>query len=110
MKHVIRIDASKIRDWESFHAVFASELGFPPYYGRNMDAWVDCLTYADDAGAGMVRMPVPRGEVLTLLVEDAGRFRHRCPEQYAALIECSAAVNQRRIEQGEPAVLILACS
>jgi hypothetical protein len=110
MEHVIRIDASRIRDWGTFHSVFQNALGFPGYYGRNMDAWIDCLTYADDAQAGMVATPVPRGKVLTLLIEDAGRFRNRCPEQYDALIEGSAAVNNRRIEQGEPAVLVLAMS
>ena len=110
MEHVIRIDASQICDWSTFHSVFQKALGFPGYYGRNMDAWIDCLTYADDPQAGMVATPVPRGTVLTLFIEDAGRFRNRCPDQYDALIECSAAVNNRRIDHGEPAVLVLAMS
>src|SRR5262245_9382594 len=95
MDHVVRVDASQIRDWDTFHSAFTKALGFPAYYGRNMDAWIDCLTYADDPDAGMIAAPVPRGDTLTLLIEDAGRFRSRCPEQYEALIECSAAVNTR---------------
>ncbi|MDA1214518.1 MAG: barstar family protein, partial [Planctomycetota bacterium] len=33
----IRIDGDLIVDWESFHAHFAEVLGFPKFYGRNMD-------------------------------------------------------------------------
>ena len=53
---------SQITDWDSFHETFAAALGFPSYYGRNMNAWVDCLTYEDD---GMTAIPVKPGEVLT---------------------------------------------
>jgi hypothetical protein len=110
MDYVIRVDASQIRDWETFHSVFQEALGFPVYYGRNMDAWIDCLTYADDLDAAMIAAPVPPGELLTLLIENAGPFGNRCPQQFEALIACSAAVNNRRLEHGEPAVLVLAMS
>lgn len=96
-----------IFDWESFHAVFEKSLGFPGYYGQNMDAWVDCLTYADDADAGMVARPVPKGELLTLRLDGVAGFMARCPAQYAALVECAAFVNARRVEVGEPPVLAL---
>jgi len=46
--------------------------------------------------------------VVTLLLEHAGDFAHRCPEQYAAIVECSAFVNLRRVEHGQPPVLALA--
>ena len=45
---VVSIPTNRIADWASFHDVFAETLGFPSYYGRNMDASIDCLTYADD--------------------------------------------------------------
>jgi hypothetical protein len=35
-------------------------------------------------------------------------FAARCPEQYAALIECAGFVNWRRSSEGEGAVLALA--
>ncbi|WP_206361205.1 barstar family protein, partial [Pseudomonas viridiflava] len=38
-------DANLISDWQTFHNVFAEQFGFPVFYGRNMDAWVDCLSY-----------------------------------------------------------------
>ena len=39
---------SQINDWDTFQDTFAQALGFPGFYGRNMDAWIDCLTYADE--------------------------------------------------------------
>ena len=50
---------SQITDWETFHDTFAQALGFPGFYGRNMDAWIDCLTSADEKTHGMLRTTVP---------------------------------------------------
>ena len=47
------------------------------------------------------------GTVFTLELENVREFRQRCPEQYAALIECTAFVNWRRIEMNEGSVLAL---
>jgi RNAse (barnase) inhibitor barstar len=65
---VIRIPTDRISDWSSFHDVFVDALGFPSYYGRNMAAWVDCLTYADDLTAGMIALELiaAEGDILTL--------------------------------------------
>jgi hypothetical protein len=43
--------------------------------------------------------------VLVLCISGVADLRKRCPEVYDALVECSAFVNWRRIEKGEPAVL-----
>lgn len=107
---IIRIPADQITDWDSFHTVFQSALGFAGFYGRNMDAWIDCMTCIDDPSSGMTKVSVPAGEILTLRVDDAPDFRRRCPEQYEALIECSAFVNHRRMEQGGAPVLALMLS
>jgi hypothetical protein len=103
---VVRIPTSGITDWDSFHSVFAEALGFPDFYGRNMNAWADCLIYADEDD-GMRSVTVPTGEVLTLQLEAVRDFRVRCPDQYAAVVECSAFVNWSRIEMGRTAVIAL---
>jgi RNAse (barnase) inhibitor barstar len=95
---------SEIIDWDTFHETFARTLGFPSFYGRNMDAWIDCLTYEDD---GLTAFPVPPGQVLTLELVDCRDFRARCPEIYAALVDCAAFVNWRRIEVGDRPILAL---
>ncbi len=46
----------QITDWDTFHDAFAATLGFPGFYGRNMDAWIDCVTSVDrDDGMTAVR-------------------------------------------------------
>jgi hypothetical protein len=103
---LVRIDTTKIRDWASFHDVFSETFGFPDFYGRNMDAWIDCMTSLDDPAAGMSRIHTPAGGLVTLQLDGVDGFAERCPEQYPAVVDCCAFVNWRRIESGEPAVLI----
>jgi hypothetical protein len=104
---VVRIPTQRIVDWNTFHDVFAEALGFPDFYGRNMAAWVDCLTYADeDDGMRSITVP-PNGEVLTLQLEGAADLKRRCPDLYDAIIESAAFVNWRRIEIGAGPILAL---
>ena len=104
---VVSIDCSKIRDWNSFHNEFPETFGFPGFYGRNMNAWIDCMTSLDRRGDGMTSVHAAMDDVLTLQLENVRPFRERYPELYAAIIECSAFVNWRRLEVGEPAVLTI---
>lgn len=101
------IPADKITDWNTFHTVFQGALGFPGFYGRNMNAWIDCMTSLDDPSSGMTRVSVADGELVALRIDDAPDFQRRCPEQYEALIESASFVNYRRIEVGEKPVLTL---
>lgn len=50
---VVKLDTRPITDWLTFHTVFAKSFGFPGFYGRNMNAWIDCMTSLDDPSAGM---------------------------------------------------------
>ena len=104
---MVRIDANRILDWSTFHAVFAEAFEFPAFYGKNMDAWIDCLTYLDDPESGMTTVHVNGGGVISLVIDNAGDFKKRCPEQFAALVECAGFVNWRRVERGNPPVLAL---
>ena len=104
---IVSIPTERIHDWDSFHSVFQEVLGFPDFYGRNMDAWIDCMTYVDDPDAGMSSITVVKGDVLILRVDRADELQRRCPEQYRALVECSAVVNHRRNKPGESPALAL---
>jgi RNAse (barnase) inhibitor barstar len=99
-----KVQTMNITDWDSFHSMFAETMGFPEFYGRNMDAWIDCMTGFDD---GMTRFAVPPGELFHLEVADTKDFARRVPEIFQAFIECAAFVNWRRVEQGERPVLSL---
>ena len=103
----IPIPTYEITDWDSFHTIFAEILGFPDFYGRNMHAWIDCMTDADDVDTGMMARAVQKGQMLALKIKDAGDFSTRCPEQFEALVECSDFVNSRRVEMGNAPVLVL---
>jgi hypothetical protein len=105
---VVRLDCNRITDRDSFHTVFAEVFGFPAFYGRNMDAWIDCMSWLDEPGSGMTTVIAPPGGVVTLQLDRVDKFAARCPELFAALVECAAFVNWRRSSQGESAVLALA--
>jgi RNAse (barnase) inhibitor barstar len=98
--NLIRIDAREIADWDSFHEVFDRAFGFPDFYGRNLDAWIDCMTSLDSPEAGMTRVHAPEGGVVTIQLDNVAELADKCPDIYAAIVECSAFVNWRRIEQG----------
>jgi hypothetical protein len=108
MTPIVVIDTDLIQDWASFHDVFAQAFGFPDFYGRNLDAWIDCMTFLDDPGAEMTTVHCVEGSVVTLELRNVDSFARRCPEQYAALVECAAFVNWRRIERGTGPVLAIA--
>lgn len=101
----VTLNGAAIKDEQSFHAEFQGALGFPEFYGRNMDAWVDCMGYVDDPSAGMSSVCIRPGEVLVLCIENADEFKQRCPDLWHSFLECTAFVNWRRIERGEPAIL-----
>lgn len=102
------IDTMKITNWESFHAYFKEKFCFPNYYGNNMDAWIDCMTYIDDQdGMFAAKASLAINDSIVLNILNAGDFIDRLPEIYNALVECSSFVNYRRIEGGDSALLFL---
>ena len=68
------------------------------------------MSYADEADAGMVTPTFNPGEMLTLRLDGAADFATRCPDQFNALVECTAFVNLRRQNIGEPPFLSLLLS
>ena len=97
----VHINGDLITDWPTFHRVFAEALGFPLFYGNNMNAWIDCLTYLREA-TGMARVVLTGAELLTLSISGTESLSKRCPEPLSALVECVAAVNRRYVFRGEP--------
>lgn len=99
---IVHIDCKRIRNVSSFHEVFAEALGFPGFYGRNMSAWIDCMSSLDSPGHGMTSVHCSPPEVLTLALDNA----HLMPlELFQQILDSAAFVNWRRMEQGEPPVL-----
>jgi RNAse (barnase) inhibitor barstar len=96
----VRLDGDAITDWNTFHDLCADEFGFPDFYGRNMNAWIDCLSYITK-GDGMSRIVLNAGELLTIEIEHSDSLRRRLPEIYNAIAECTQHVNSRFVESGD---------
>ena len=99
---IVRLNTEQITDWASFHQVCKEAFGFPDFYGANMNAWIDCLTYLTE-GDGMTRFVLSEDERLYIEITDSENFKLRLPEIFNALIDCSISVNNRYIEAKESA-------
>lgn len=100
----VRLHTESITDWRSFHETCREAFGFPDFYGMNMNAWIDCLSYLDE-DSGMTRFQLTAGEMLHIEVSSAQDFNSRLPEIFDALVECGAFVNQRYVEEGKAPAL-----
>ena len=102
----IRLDGTKIGDWPAFHAECKREFGFPDFYGNNMDAWVDCLSYLRDDD-GMCKFRLDLDEVLRIEVIHASALHAKNPEIIEELQFCVEAINNRYADYGEKPALEL---
>ena len=78
--------------------------------GANVNAAATPTPEGGKSNANQNEQPgvvVEPGDVITLQLDEGRAFAERCPDQYAALIECAAFVNWRRIEVGERSILAL---
>ncbi|MCG7936830.1 MAG: barstar family protein [Candidatus Thiodiazotropha taylori] len=91
-----KINGADISDWDSFHDVFTKLFDFPDYYGRNMDAWNDCMS---DLGA--------EGEIISILLENVTELKKTNLDIFEALVECSAFVNYRFTSEGGSPLITL---
>ncbi len=101
---VVRIDGLDILG-RGLHAVFAEAFGFPSFYGRNMDAWVDCMSSLDRPDDGLTSVHAPPGSVLVLEIHHFKDLKRQELAVADAIVECAAFVNWSRLRVGEPAVL-----
>ena len=95
----IEIDSREIRDKGTFHSVFRRDLKFFGGYGRNMDAWIDCMTDLHGPTA-LSELHLPEEEGIEIVLAEAEDFSKRCPSLFLALMECTAFVNQRYRDRG----------
>ncbi|MEL7185681.1 MAG: barstar family protein [Pseudomonadota bacterium] len=102
-----RIDCANIEDWDSFHDEFNRVFAFPDFYGRNMDAWIDCMTSIDAPDDGMSGIHCEKDGFLTIELENVNELRGNRIEYFEAVVDCVAFVNWRRIETGDKPVLAL---
>ncbi|AMP06919.1 barstar family protein [Collimonas pratensis] len=100
------LNGEMITGWDSFHSESAKAFGFPEFYGRNMNAWIDCLSYLRDED-GMSKFRLKENEVLNIEVLHSEKLRQHAAEILEELEFCIAAINERYDDYGEKPALKL---
>ncbi|TAH33848.1 barnase inhibitor [Candidatus Saccharibacteria bacterium] len=103
--HTRTIDGSEIEDFDSFHRVFKQAMGFPEFYGNNMNAWIDCMGDIHE-DTGMSNVLLAANQPLNLVILNTKIFNQTCPDVLAALVEDTAFVNDERLQNQAPIRLI----
>jgi hypothetical protein len=102
----VRIDGEKITTWDAFHSESQAVFGFPDFYGRNIDAWIDSLASLRE-DEGLTKFKLGPDESLEIEVLRSDVLRRLAPEILGALKEYTSIVNQLYIENGEEPPLSL---
>ena len=72
---VVEIDGKRLVGSERFHDTFTKLFGFPDFYGRTMDAWIDCMSSLDEPESGLTKLTVARGKIVTLKIKNYKYFK-----------------------------------
>ena len=89
----VTVDGTGFSDWDAFHTIFAETFGFPGSYGRNMNAWIDCMSSLDAPEHQMSTIHAPEGGIVLLEVLHVEELAATQRELYDALVGASAFVN-----------------
>lgn len=106
MMATIRLNGANITDWATFHGVCKIAFGFPDFYGANMDAWIDCMSYLRDE-EGMTNFRLGPDEMLRIEVENSELMRKQAPAILTELTFCVDIINERYEDYGEKPALQL---
>jgi RNAse (barnase) inhibitor barstar len=102
----VQLNGEAITDWDSFHSACAAAFGFPEFYGRTMDAWVDCLSYLRD-DENMTRFHLKPNEILQITISHADALQKNAPDLLEEVAFCIAGINERYDDYGEKPALEL---
>lgn len=102
----VRLNGENIQDWASFHKECSHACGFPAFYGNNLDAWVDCLSYLRDEDS-MTKFRLKPNEILTIEITHSLKISEQVPGMLDELEMCVAFMNERYEEYGEPPALAM---
>ncbi|GGI54107.1 barstar family protein [Oxalicibacterium solurbis] len=102
----VQLDGSKIADWNDFHTLCAEAFGFPDFYGRTIDAWIDCLSYLRD-DENMTKFRLQENDVLQIVITHADDLRKQAPDLLEEVAFCVEGINDRYTDYGEKPALFL---
>ena len=96
----VEIEGEKILSAEDFHSYFATTFEFPAYYGRNWDAWIECMS---ESAERIVKLR--QCAILTLNVRNQPAFQGNCPDVWGDFIDCTAFINSEFLDAGNEPIL-----
>ena len=98
------LDGAAMTSWDAFHTQSQQAFGFPEFYGRTLDSWVDCLSYLrDDDGMSSIRLGPDDVLQIDILHADAWRVAH--PDMLDEVLYCIEGINERYADYGEKPAL-----
>jgi RNAse (barnase) inhibitor barstar len=103
---VVHLNGATISGWDAFHAACRTAFGFPEFYGGNMDAWVDCLSYLRDE-EGMTKFRLHPDEKLQIVIDHADILQKNAPDLLEEVAFCIEGINERYADYGEKPALEL---
>ncbi|MDM3871678.1 barstar family protein [Porticoccus sp. W117] len=86
----VTIDGSNIRDWDSFHNEFQEKMGFFDGYGRNLDAWLDCMTDIFTRGQyeSLCKFNLNQDDSFTMKIINGEKWMSQSKETLLAFMDC----------------------
>ena len=106
MDYSAQIDGSVIVDWDSFHDEFQKQLGFFDGYGRNMDAWNDCMRdmYTNGEYKSLTKFDLSDGDTFTLVVVNTAQRKRNAEEVFSAFKGSDSALQHLHVQAKAHAV------
>jgi RNAse (barnase) inhibitor barstar len=87
-------------NWPSFHDEFSRAFRFVDGYGRNRDAWIDCMTDLHGPNA-LSGLRLPAGEPIEIVLNGSATMVKSHPEIFAELLRLVRYANNLYAEAQE---------
>lgn len=103
---IVHLDGEKIHTWDDFHHESKHQFGFPSYYGNNLDAWVDCLSYLRDSD-NMTKFKLKPYEKISIEINHSAALKKHIPELIDEISYCVTMLNEHYEDYEEAPALEL---
>jgi hypothetical protein len=100
----LEINFSNVCDLDSMHELLKERFGFPDFYGKNVNALIDCWSSLRRPEDGMTSICLGFDEVLNLTIRSLPMDNLMILNHFLIAVE---AVNQRNIETQYPPSICL---
>ena len=89
MEYTETINGANIKDWNSFHIEFQEKMGFIEGYGRNTNAWIDCMTdiFTNGDYKSLTKYNLNEGDKFILRIVNAEKWKEQNTDIFNAFIE-----------------------